>query len=293
MISNAKMLGYKPNSAARNLRLNRTGAVGFHIQRNASLSSAYMMEFLRGAAEGAHAEDYDLVLLAAGASERLKTSPSVDGIIIADPFSTDPAARTLLDTGITVVSGEACPPGLETAATVRADHEGGLTQILDHLYSRGARSIGLLAAGDHSGWGIEVRRTYNHWAEQHDLTKVIVEIPPVDNRLAYSISAGHEMLRTHPTLDAIITTTVGSAKAIAEFASAAGRQVGADLLLAACLDTGDNESERTITALDVQPHELGRRCAATLISLIVGGSSVPATQLVSTNVRIRPSTLGS
>ncbi|MFD8811898.1 LacI family DNA-binding transcriptional regulator [Streptomyces sp. NPDC059627] len=153
----ARDLGYRPNLAARNLRLGRTRTVLLVVP---ALTTEFFAGVYTGAARIAAAHGFGLVLY-----------PSPEGIGPArDPFASAQAAldgviaSSMAADALTAIRGDQLPlvmldsdPGGSLgAATVNLDIADGVRQVADHLLALGHRRFLHLAA-DIPSWTFEVR----------------------------------------------------------------------------------------------------------------------------------------
>ncbi|MGA5040684.1 LacI family DNA-binding transcriptional regulator [Streptomyces capoamus] len=153
----ARELGYRPNLAARNLRLGRTRTVLLVVP---ALTTEFFAGVYTGAARVAAEHGFGVVLY-----------PSPEGIGPArDPFA---SAQTALDgvlassmaaDALTAIRGDQLPlvmldsdpTGSLGAATVNLDIADGVRQVAEHLLALGHRRILHLAA-DVPSWTFDVR----------------------------------------------------------------------------------------------------------------------------------------
>ncbi|MFV0136962.1 LacI family DNA-binding transcriptional regulator [Streptomyces sp. HMX87] len=150
-------LGYRPNLAARNLRLGRTRTVLLVVP---ALTTEFFAGVYTGAARVAAEHGFGVVLY-----------PSPEGIGPArDPFASAQAAldgviaSSMAADALTAIRGDQLPlvmldsdPGGSLgAATVNLDIADGIRQVADHLLSLGHRRVLHLAA-DVASWTFEVR----------------------------------------------------------------------------------------------------------------------------------------
>ncbi|WP_455358066.1 LacI family DNA-binding transcriptional regulator [Streptomyces sp. SYSU K21746] len=153
----AQELGYRPNLAARNLRLGRTRTALLVVP---ALTNEFFARVYTGAARVAAAHDFGVVLY-----------PSPEGIGPArDPFA---SARAALDgviassmaagalgairgADLPLVMLDSDPAGTEAAALVNLDMADGMRQVTDHLLGLGHRRFLHLASAVDS-WTFEVR----------------------------------------------------------------------------------------------------------------------------------------
>ncbi|MEU9184627.1 LacI family DNA-binding transcriptional regulator [Streptomyces sp. NPDC048484] len=153
----ARELGYRPNLAARNLRLGSTRTVLLVVP---ALTTEFFAGVYTGAARVAAEHGFGVVLY-----------PSPEGIGPArDPFASAPAAldgviaSSMAADALTAIRGDKLPlvmldsdpAGSTGAATVNLDIRDGVRQIAEHLLSLGHRRFLHLAA-DIPSWTFEVR----------------------------------------------------------------------------------------------------------------------------------------
>ncbi|MGW2424941.1 LacI family DNA-binding transcriptional regulator [Streptomyces sp. NPDC001709] len=153
----ARELGYRPNLAARNLRLGRTRTVLLVVP---ALTTEFFAGVYTGAARVAAENGFGVVLY-----------PSPEGIGPArDPFASAQAAldgviaSSMAADALTAIHGDQLPlvmldsdpEGSLGAATVNLDIADGFRQVTEHLLDLGHRRILHLAA-DIPSWTFEVR----------------------------------------------------------------------------------------------------------------------------------------
>lgn len=316
----AEELGYRPNSAARRLRRSSTGAIGLHLPRTATRLD-YYMNLAFGAVERAQEEGFDVMLLAptgvaggGGSSDSAgptspagttsPTSPAgaaspangpiasrVDGLLVIDPEVDDSAVPGLLDAGVPVVTGERYlgPTAAPTGAVI-CDNAASLTALLDHVTERGARHPAVLAPAGTSAWATALRATATSWARERGVAVALRTVP-----FAATPGEAEEttlaLLRTDPSVDAVICAPDGAAPGVLRAAATLGRPVGPDappaaaphartardalprtpLLIASCVDgTATRSAEPPVTAVDLRPAAYGRACAELLCDILAG-----------------------
>ncbi|MFF4540411.1 LacI family DNA-binding transcriptional regulator [Streptomyces aureus] len=165
----AQELGYRPNLAARNLRLGRTRTVLLVVP---ALTTEFFAGVYTGAARVAAQHGFGVVLY-----------PSPEGIGPArDPFGSAQAAldgviaSSMAADALTAIRGDQLPlvmldsdpTGSQGAATVNLDIADGVRQISGHLLGLGHRRFLHLAA-DIPSWTFEVRA--------RELAACLVEVP--------------------------------------------------------------------------------------------------------------------
>ncbi|MFJ3228615.1 LacI family DNA-binding transcriptional regulator [Streptomyces sp. NPDC086783] len=172
----ARELGYRPNLAARNLRLGRTRTVLLVVP---ALTTEFFAGVYTGAARVAAQHGFGVVLY-----------PSPEGIGPArDPFGSAPAAldgvlaSSMAADALTAIRGDQLPlvmldsdpAGSLGAATVNLDIADGVRQIAEHLLALGHRHVLHLAA-DIASWTFEVRA--------RELAARLAEVPGTQLRTA-------------------------------------------------------------------------------------------------------------
>ncbi|MDQ0712213.1 LacI family repressor for deo operon, udp, cdd, tsx, nupC, and nupG [Streptomyces luteogriseus] len=172
----ARDLGYRPNLAARNLRLGRTRTVLLVVP---ALTTEFFAGVYTGAARVAAEHGFGVVLY-----------PSPEGIGPArDPFASAQAAldgviaSSMAADALTAIRGEALPlvmldsdpAGSLGAATVNLDIADGVRQAAEHLLTLGHRRFLHLAA-DVPSWTFEVR--------SRELAARLAEVPGTSVRTA-------------------------------------------------------------------------------------------------------------
>ncbi|MFI5821745.1 LacI family DNA-binding transcriptional regulator [Streptomyces rishiriensis] len=172
----ARELGYRPNLAARNLRLGRTRTVLLVVP---ALTTEFFAGVYTGAARVAAAHGFGVVLY-----------PSPEGVGPArDPFASAQAAldgvlaSSMAADALTAIRGDQLPlvmldsdpAGSLGAATVNLDIADGARQLADHLLGLGHRHFLHLAA-DVPSWTFDVRA--------HALTTRIAATPGTTLRTA-------------------------------------------------------------------------------------------------------------
>lgn len=149
-------LGYRPNLAARSLRLGRTRTALLVVP---ALSSDFFARVHAGAAEVAAVHDFGVVLYPSAEVSRPAPDPfgsaraALDGVIASS--MAPEALAALHDGALPLVMLDSDPHGTQ-AATVNLDIAHGMREVAAHLVGLGHRRIGHLAAAVDS-WTFRVR----------------------------------------------------------------------------------------------------------------------------------------
>lgn len=261
-------LGYAPNRAARRLRGGRTGTVGVYVPGNPS-TSEYYMRFVFGVMEPLSAQGRDMVILSGTQRDGF---PPMDGVILSDPDQHDPAAAALLASGMPTVSFERPSGAGETrpGVVLWCDHRAAVTTVLDEMRAGGGRWPALMIPPETGDWAAQLGGAYRDWCVRHDLPPVIGYLDWIPTAAQIDEVAGG-LLSAYPEVDGLLCGPVDTAPAVLPTLRRHGRTAGVDFLLATGTDsTSARLGQPPITAIDIDPLNAGRRCAALLDALLAG-----------------------
>ncbi|WP_129309037.1 LacI family DNA-binding transcriptional regulator [Streptomyces sp. L2] len=141
-------LGYVPNTAARALAANRTDAIALVVPEPETrfFAEPYFSDMLRGVGAGLSDTEMQLLLIFAGSDrERQRLAQylaahRVDGVLLVSVHADDPLPDMLAQLEIpAVISGPRS--GGETLTSVDSDNYGGGRSAVEHLLSRGRRTV--------------------------------------------------------------------------------------------------------------------------------------------------------
>ncbi|MET8944010.1 LacI family DNA-binding transcriptional regulator [Streptomyces sp. NPDC004542] len=285
----ARQLGYAPNRSARTLRTSVTDALALYFPEFLT-SAEYYMSFVFGVVEQAARAGLNVTLLSAGNLPTGGAVPQVDGLVLCDPAPEDPVVRRLMDSGLPVVTAERYVGDEEPAGVVWTDHEASMTELLDHLYDSGARRPALIAPGATSDWSLTLQRAHARWCAAGGLPAIVRRAPYEAGRdqIRHVV---RDLLAGEPGIDALVCAPDGAAEACLPELRAAGRTVGADLLLASCVDgSAMRTAEPPITAIDLRPREMGTESARLLCELLSGGAPRGTVRALPVVLNVRAST---
>ncbi|GEB47299.1 LacI family DNA-binding transcriptional regulator [Microbacterium testaceum] len=288
----ARDLGYSVNMPARNLRTARSGAVGLHLPAGTT-HLPYYTDFAFGVVEAADRRGLSVILLphrddaASGAPASF-----VDGYVVVDASIEDAGIRALLDSGRPVVSGEHVFGGMgRTSASVAIDHAAALRRLLAHLSERGAQRIAAVLPPDGTAWSRELAETYESWAREHGLDGLsrTVSFVPTAAEIATVVTE----IVADPTVDAVVIAPSGSAATALAAAARAGRRVGDDLLVAACVDEPAHALlSPPVTSIDLAARELGAACLELLVEVWDAETLADPVRVAHPRLVVRDSTAG-
>ncbi|MGB7267450.1 MAG: LacI family DNA-binding transcriptional regulator [Terracidiphilus sp.] len=153
VLKKAEQLGYRPNVAARSLKLNRRLRIGAYFPEQISSFFDPLRAGVRAAASAAMGVNVDLVFhsfprLDEGDVEMLSAAAArkFDGILIApgNPDRIEPALRALAHQGVAIVCVASDAPRSDRVATVAIDAQAS-GAIAAELFSRTISKAGQLA----------------------------------------------------------------------------------------------------------------------------------------------------
>ncbi|MEV8568729.1 LacI family DNA-binding transcriptional regulator [Streptomyces sp. NPDC051322] len=278
----ARQLGYRPNLAARNLRLGSTRTVLLVVP---ALTTEFFARVYTGAAAAAAEHDFGVVLY-----------PSPDGVGPArDPFA---SARTALDgviassmavgalaairgSDLPLVMLDSDPAQSGAAAHVNLDIADGMRQVTAHLLALGHRRFVHLAPSIDS-WTFDVRadalRTALHAAEVRTVTAAL----EVD---AARRAAERALGGPGPRPTAVICDDDILAAGACKAARRLGLRVPEDLSVTGFDDLAlATAIEPELTTVALPAEEIGRRGMTALLAVLDGrqpaGGDLPVGLLV-------------
>ncbi|GAA1145763.1 LacI family DNA-binding transcriptional regulator [Microbacterium natoriense] len=292
----AAELGYRPNTVARNLKGSRTGALALRLPVS-STAMSYYMEATFGIAEEADAAGMTVFVLPTQPRAAGLDNLAADAVIILDPALDDPIVRNLLDGRIPVITGEPAPAGLPSGrAEVTSDHETAVRDLMDHLWEQGVRHPAALIPDIRSHWAFTVRDTFTAWCRERGIAPRLSTLshPAAPAEIHAAVA---DIVRDEDApVDAILAVTDGTVLNVVTSAQSLGRSVGDDLLVAALVDSEVLAvTQPSITAIDLHPREIGRRCVRAALAVLAAdatGTDAPQREIVPIVVNRRESTLG-
>lgn len=279
-----RLLGYQPNPLAANLRRSTFGSVGL-VLPPVSLNFTFYSELMIGASEVLLDASIGLSLIPPATSVDQLTELAIDAVIIAEPRSNDDVLQRLREHRTPAVFCEAPDEPLpDDMWAIDSDTTASIGATLDHLRAAGAERIAAVTVDPVLWWGRNVAHAVDVWANlnDRDVRRAIIPfaVPPAQAR-----DQIRELLEDG-WADGLLVCHEGlSASALAS-AQRLGRRVPDDLLIASSVDAPDLLAlETSVTALDLQPREIGRTAARLLLERPTEGTRTVIPQL-----RVRAST---
>ncbi|MFD7861159.1 LacI family DNA-binding transcriptional regulator [Streptomyces sp. NPDC059783] len=267
----ARGLGYRPNLAARNLRLGRTRTALLVVP---ALTNEFFARVYTGAAAVAAAHEFGVVLY-----------PSPDGIGPArDPFA---SARAALDgviassmaadalgalhgAGLPLVMLDSDPAAPGPAARVNLDIADGMRQVMDHLLGLGHRRFVHLASAVGS-WTFAVRARALHEAVRAVPGAEVVTVPAALDVRAGRRAAEEALAGPGPRPTALVCDDDILAAGACKAARRLGLRVPDDLSVTGFDDLAlATAVEPELTTVRLPAEEVGERGMRALLAVLDG-----------------------
>jgi len=295
----AEELDYRPNYAARALKLQRTSVIACIVP---DLTNAMFSDLLSGIESRARERDLTVLLSRAEAMpeldatlERLLGEGRVDGVIVQTLDGTDPMAlRALSKKGMPVVFVNTVHPA--HAGSVILDDEGGAAVLTQHMLKLGHRRIGfmggLMASGSARRRLVGFTQTMEQWGVPVNPDWVTAGgYRPHDGERALA-----HLAETAERPTAVVIANVNAAMGALLEARRRGWAVPEELSVAAFHDSWSAENTwPPLTTVKMPLYEMGRS-AVDQVTVSTGGGMAadevirtPTPQLVVRESTARPS----
>ncbi|MDR2997682.1 MAG: LacI family transcriptional regulator [Microbacterium sp.] len=291
VLASMRELGYRPNSAARNLKSGRFRSIGLVAFNITTLGNERTLEAV---AEAAASAGYTTTLIpvadptggnVAGAFGRLEEQ-AVDGIILimsAELGSPDDLALTaglpLVIVDSDVATGH---------ALVDTDQEQGARSAMQHLLDLGHRRIAHVAGPESSYSARRRSETYRRVVQENDLPAV--EMRRGNWTASSGLAAGAAILDSDPRPTAVFAANDQMALGVITAAHARGVRVPEDLSVMGFDDAPDSDTYWPALSTVHQNFDVvGQRATEILIAMI-DGDPIPENQLIPTQLVVRDST---
>jgi DNA-binding LacI/PurR family transcriptional regulator len=287
-------VGYVPNTAARNLVMQRSQNVGFIVHEPHALfiEDPNIGAILLGANAALSEADHQMAVLIADSERdtdrvaRYLSGGFVDGVIIVSARANDPITR-VIDRLSLPAAYVGHPPGAATASFVVIDNRGSARAITERLMATGRSRIGMIAAALDRDSGADRLAGFRD-ALGGRFDEALVEPVPL-----YSYSSGRAgmeaLLDRAPDLDGVFAASDAVAAGAVEALRASGRRVPEDVGIVGFDDSA--WARRTIPALSTVRQPAGGlgRTAAELVLEQIRGEAAPAEVLLECEIVWRDS----
>ncbi|NUS07581.1 MAG: LacI family DNA-binding transcriptional regulator, partial [Nonomuraea sp.] len=204
-------LGYVPNRAARALVTRRTDTVALVVSESQFrvFDEPYFAGTIRGIGSALAETGLQLILAMARSPEeheRLETyltGQHVDGVLLLSLHGADPLPGRLEEMGVPTVLGGR-PVGLDPYSYVDMDNRAGARQAVKHLLGLGRSAIATIAGPQDMGVGVDRLAGYRDALLPSGLPEIVAF---GDFSEQSGATAMHELLESHPDLDAVFAAS--------------------------------------------------------------------------------------
>jgi DNA-binding LacI/PurR family transcriptional regulator len=281
IVETAERLGYRPNAQARGLATGRTMTIALQLAGAGTHGLipdfSYFVEILNAASAAALRRGYGMVVLPADEAPELLAQLPMDGAIVVDPTGDE----ALLDReGLAIVTAGRVPDRREQRMIVDNDHRAGTRAVLDHLWEAGCRRPALLTTMPGQSYVDDAATAYAEWCSERRLEPRIARVREAPTETAAE-SVVADLLRGDSAPDAIHATLDRAAVGALTVARDLGLGVPDDLAIAATTDSSLLRAvDPPITALNLNPAQIGSGAVELLLREIEGGDSEAARELI-------------
>lgn len=289
----AARLRYRPSVRAQRLRAGRSQTIALLSSMPAAVSAGtsrlgFFTELAMGCAEVALLHGYVLALAPPTEGLNPLTHLDIDGAILLEPAPTDQLAAALTEQGTpyVVIDG----PSGDTSVDLH--HKEAADLLLSHLADQGATRLGLVMSSN-GRLSQQVFEQQYRAATQRVGCAVVIDTADEREGEQGGYDATARLLAAHPDLDALCVPIDTFASGAVRAASALGRVVGKDLLIATRYDgIRARTSTPPLTAVDLQLGEVSRAAVGLLLRALGDKSARDERTTPIPTLRPRASTRG-
>lgn len=271
----AEALEYRPSRTARGLATGRAMTFGLHFPfaGDSFVLNPYFPALLQGLSAAAAESGYGFLLIPSSQDgdaplDELLRARRLDGVIVADPESSDPVIPTLVGSNVPVVTtGRFVPdPNLPW---VDNDHGGAIRDLFAHLDEQGYGRPALLSTRGGYSYIADTEASYTEEAERRGMPVTIRRPPDLSEEQGYRHAI--RLLDRREPPDVIIACVDRQAIGVLRAADELGVRVPEDLGVAGEGDTVlAVHSRPPLTSIRVHPGELGAAAVESLLRLLEG-----------------------
>jgi DNA-binding LacI/PurR family transcriptional regulator len=164
VLTAVRELGFQPNRQARNLRMQRTRQLGFHIPGELlDVHYVFAVSFLQPLLREAERHGYHVLVFTSGGDvtdhlAALVAGHGVDGFVVTDSSVDDPRVRYLAGVGMPFASFGRTEADLPQC-WADVDNAEGIAAMVDHLVDKGHEAIAFIGPQGRPGYWFEERLT--------------------------------------------------------------------------------------------------------------------------------------
>jgi len=292
----AKLLGYKPNLIALNLKHSRTNTIGLLVPE---IEHHFFSTIINGIEEVAYQNNYNILIVQSNESylrEVLDTQTllgnRVDGMLASFSKETKDFShfQQLIDNEIPLVFYDRAVDKLHADVVVVDDYSGAYDAV-NHLLSRGCQRIAFYSAPQHLLLGKERLHGYTDALEHHNIS--------FDSNLVYScdtfesaIKISQSILKKVDRPDGIFAVNDLTAVGVMKVAKKLGIKIPEELKIVG-FENSKSASicEPELTSVDQFGYNLGKKAMSILIDRIKDDSPdyKPVKHIIKTKLIVRGS----
>jgi DNA-binding LacI/PurR family transcriptional regulator len=271
----AELLQYRPNRTARGLATGRAMTIGLHFPYvgDPFVLNPYFPALLQGLSAAAAESGYGFLLLPTAPDgeaslDELIEARRLDGVIVADPETSDPVIPALVRSKVPLVTtGRFLPdPDLPW---VDNDHAGAIRDMFAHLSKQGYRRPALLSHRGGFSYIADIEAAYTEEVTGRDMPVMIRRAPDLSEQQGYR--AALRLLDRREPPDVIIACVDRQAIGVLRAADEVGLRVPEELGVAGEGDTVLAEHSRPpLTSIRVHPAKLGAAAVEIMLGLLEG-----------------------
>lgn len=269
-------VGYVPNTAARNLVMQRSLAIGFivHEPHELFIEDPNIGNILLGANSVLSLADYQMVSLVIDSDRdtervaRYLSGGFVDGVIIVSARQNDPITRVIEKLAIpaTFVGH---PPDLRRLPFVGIDNRSSARTITERLLATRRTRVGMIAAALDRDSGADRMAGFRDALGDRFDPALVASVP------FYSFSSGlegmRELLKREPAIDGVFAASDAVAAGAVEALREAGRSIPADVGIVGFDDSSwATRSQPPLSTVHQPATQLGERAAESVLSQLRG-----------------------
>ncbi|SED62214.1 transcriptional regulator, LacI family [Streptomyces sp. 2131.1] len=290
-------LGYVPNRAARALAGNRTDAIALVVPESESrfFAEPYFSDIVRGVGAALADTEMQLLLTLVGSDRERRrlaqylTAHRVDGVLLVSVHADDPLPDLLEQLGMpAVMNGRRSAD--ESLSSVDSDNFEGARSAVEHLASRGRRSIATIT-GRLDVYASQSRLDgYRQAVQDAGLEPDERLIAPADFSEEGGARAMRDLLARRPDVDAVFAASDVMAAGARQVLREAGRRIPDDVALIGFDDSAvARHMDPALTSVRQPIEEMGRTMTRVLLDMISGESADRAQIVLPTELVVRDS----
>lgn len=301
VIKAAKELGYVPSRAARQLRRQKSEAIGYIIPTaKPSFSDPFFSKFIAGLGDATSSFNYDLLISVAPPNSEIERSVyrrwvqsrRVDGIVLTRMRIEDWRVRFLLDEKFPLVSFGRTHTS-DKYPHIGVDGNDGIQKLIAHLVEQGHRKIGYISAPADLTLQLDRSEGYKSGLLKAGLPYEENLIVEGDLTKEGGRAAAAQLLTLLDPPTAIVCANDLTAIGVLGLAQEKGIEVGKRLAIAGFdgIDTAEHTSPK-LTTLSQPVYECAKKLVGMLVALInnENGDSEDNFLMISPDLIIRDST---